>query len=202
MRTQILKPLLTLFIVSTFFYSHAQEQGTKELTLGYGVASTNAIVDVLSNDFILPAFTGGLHETKNQTYSGASYINFSYAIKNDFLIGAEVVYERISKDIYSGTTNEGRQIDNSFTIGANAKYSYISNPKFRMYSGLAGGYNIIQANFDPEKGSTSKATKGNKGAFGYHLTAFGFRYGKKAAVVAELGFGYKGIINIGFNYQL
>lgn len=202
MRTQILKPLLTLFIVSTFFYSHAQEQGTKELTLGYGVASTNAIVDVLSNDFILPAFTRGLHETKNQTYSGASYINFSYAIKNDLLIGAEVVYERISKDIYSGTTNEGRQIDNSFTIGANAKYSYISNPKFRMYSGLAGGYNTIQANFDPEKGSTSKATKGNKGAFGYHLTAFGFRYGKKAAVVAELGFGYKGIINFGFNYQL
>jgi len=202
MRTQILKPLLALFIVSTFFYSHAQEQGTKELTLGYGVASTNAIVDVLANDFILPAFTGGLHETKNQTYSGASYINFSYAIKNDFLIGAEVVYERISKDIYSGNTNDGRQIDNSFTIGANAKYSYISNPKFRMYSGLAGGYNTIQANFDPEKGSTSKATKGNKGAFGYHLTAFGFRYGKKAAVVAELGFGYKGIINIGFNYQL
>ena len=138
MRTQILKPLLTLFIVSTFFYSHAQEQGTKELTLGYGVASTNAIVDVLSNDFILPAFTGGLHETKNQTYSGASYINFSYAIKNDFLIGAEVVYERISKDIYSGNTNEGRQFDNSFTIGANPKYSYISNPKFRMCSGLAG----------------------------------------------------------------
>ena len=130
MRTQILKSLLTLFIVSTFFYSHAQEQGTKELTLGYGVASTNAIVDVLANDFILPAFTGGNYKTKNQTYSGASYINFSYAIKNDFLIGAEVVYERISKDIYSGTTNDGRQIDNSFTIGANAKYSYISNSKF------------------------------------------------------------------------
>ena len=201
MRTQILKSLLTLFIVSTFFYSHAQEQGTKELTLGYGVASTNAIVDVLANDFILPAFTGGNYKTKNQTYSGASYINFSYAIKNDFLIGAEVVYERISKDIYSGTTNDGRQIDNSFTIGANAKYSYISNSKFRMYSGLAGGYNTIQANFDPEKGSTSKATKGNKGAFGYHLTAFGFRYGKKAAVIAELGFGYKGILNVGFNYK-
>jgi hypothetical protein len=29
-----------------------------------------------------------------------------------------------------------------------------------------------------------------------------FGMGKKAAVVAELGFGYKGIINIGFNYQL
>ena len=67
MRTQILKSLLTLFIVSTFFYSHAQEQGTKELTLGYGVASTNAIVDVLANDFILPAFTGGNYKTKNQT---------------------------------------------------------------------------------------------------------------------------------------
>ena len=43
MRTQILKSLLTLFIVSTFFYSHAQEQGTKELTLGYGTAPSNEI---------------------------------------------------------------------------------------------------------------------------------------------------------------
>lgn len=202
MRTQKLKQLLTLFIVSTFFYCHAQEQGTKELTLGYGVASVNSIVDVLTNDFLLPAFTGCSYKTKNHTYSGASYINYSYAIKDNFLIGAEGVYERISKDIYSGSTKDGRQVDNSFTLAANAKYSYISNPKFRMYSGLAAGYNTIQANFDPAKGSTSKATKGNKGAFGYHLTAFGFRYGKKAAVVAELGFGYKGIINIGFSYQL
>ena len=111
------------------------------------------------------------------------------------------MYQRISKDIYLVNDKDGRQVDNSFTIVANAKYSYISNPKFRMYSGLAAGYNTIQANFDPEKGSTSKATKGNKGAFGYHLTAFGFRYGKKAAVIAELGFGYKGILNVGFNYK-
>lgn len=201
MRTQILKSLLTLFIVSTFFYSHAQEQGTKELTLGYGTVTTNEILDVILNDFLLSGLTGGLYKTKNHTYSGASYVNFSYAIKNNFLIGAEVVYQRISKDIYLVNDKDGRQVDNSFTIVANAKYSYISNPKFRMYSGLAAGYNTIQANFDPEKGSTSKATKGNKGAFGYHLTAFGFRYGKKAAVIAELGFGYKGILNVGFNYK-
>ena len=201
MRTQILKSLLTLFIVSTFFYSHAQEQGTKELTLGYGTVTTNEILDVILNDFLLSGLTGGLYKTKNHTYSGASYVNFSYAIKNNFLIGAEVVYQRISKDIYLVNDKDGRQVDNSFTIGANAKYSYISNPKFRMYSGLAAGYNTIQANFDPEKGSTSKATKGNKGAFGYNLTAFGFRYGKKAAVIAELGFGYKGILNVGFNYK-
>ena len=193
MRTQILKSLLTLFIVSTFFYSHAQEQGTKELTLGYGTVTTNEILDVILNDFLLSGLTGGLYKTKNHTYSGASYVNFSYAIKNNFLIGAEVVYQRISKDIYLVNDKDGRQVDNSFTIGANAKYSYISNPKFRMYSGLAAGYNTIQANFDPEKG--------NKGAFGYHLTAFGFRYGKKAAVIAELGFGYKGILNVGFNYK-
>jgi hypothetical protein len=43
MRTQILKSLLTLFIVSIFFYSHAQEQGTKKLTLGYGTTTFNEI---------------------------------------------------------------------------------------------------------------------------------------------------------------
>ena len=99
MRTQILKSLLTLFIVSTFFYSHAQEQGTKELTLGYGTATSNEIQGAFE-DLTLIILTVGTVGSKDHTYSGASYINFSYAIKDDFTFGVEAAYERVTKNIY------------------------------------------------------------------------------------------------------
>ena len=70
-----------------------------------------------------------------------------------------------------------------------------------MYSGLSAGYVNIQGTSKHESGTSYKASKGNRGRFGYHLTGFGFCYGKKAAVVAELGLGYKGILNVGFNYR-
>ena len=200
MRTQILKSLLTLFIVSTFFYSHAQEQGTKELTLGYGTATSNEIQGAFE-DLTLIILTVGTVGSKDHTYSGASYINFSYAIKDNFTVGVEAAYERITKNIYVLNTKIAKQTNNALSMGANAKYSYISNPKFRMYSGLAAGYTTVQGKSEPEKGSVYKGDKGNTGQFGYHLTAFGFRYGKKGAVIAELGFGYKGVLNIGFKYK-
>jgi hypothetical protein len=37
--------------------------------------------------------------------------------------------------------------------------------------------------------------------FSFQGTALGFRVGKKLAAYAELGFGYKGIAQIGASYQ-
>jgi hypothetical protein len=117
------------------------------------------------------------------------------------MIGLEAAYERITKDTYVGKTKVTDQTNNALNMGVSARYNYISNPKFRMYFGLAAGYITVQAKSEPVKGSGYKAEKGNTGQFGYHITGLGFRYGKKAAVIGELGFGYKGILNIGFNYQ-
>jgi hypothetical protein len=200
MKTQILKPLLILLLESTFFNGFSQEKNTQELTLGYGSVTTNEIQNFLS-EFSLILVTVGTLTSDNQKYSGASYINYSYAIEDNFMIGLEAAYERITKNNFVGKTKIAEQTDNALSIGASARYSYISNPKFRMYSGLAAGYITVQAKSEPVKGSGYKAEKGNTGQFGYHLTGFGFRYGKKAAVVAELGFGYKGILNVGFNYR-
>ena len=71
-----------------------------------------------------------------------------------------------------------------------------------MYSGLGVGYTTTQLKFRPAENSLSKASKENSGLFSFHVTTLGFRFGKKAAITGELGFGYKGIANIGFSYQL
>ena len=177
----------------------AQTEKTSELGIGYGIITSNAIGNLLG-DFVVGATTGA--KSENHQYAGASFINYNYAIKDNFTVGGELAYERITKDIKRGGVKDGKQTDNAFTIAATSKYSYIAKPKFRMYSGIGLGYTTIQGKFEPVKGSSSKATKGNDGQFGYHVTGLGFRFGNKVAFNAELGFGYKGIFNFGLNYQL
>jgi hypothetical protein len=200
MQTQVLKSLLTLFISTPFFFGFSQEKNTQEITLAYGNYTSNELLSVIE-DFSLIFLTNGKATSDNYRFSGASSINYSYAIKDNLMLGVEAAYERIKKDLFVEKTKVAEQTDNALSIGAHAKYSYIANPKFRMYSGLAAGYVTIQGTSKPESGTNYKASKGNTGRFRYHLTGFGFRYGKKAAVVAELGFGYKGILNVGFNYR-
>ena len=199
MKNQIRIFSIIIFFTISFYGVHAQTAKTSELGLGYGIASSNELGSLLG-DFVVGIATGA--KATNHKYSGASFVNYSYAIQDNFLVGGELVYERITKDIVRGSTKDGKQTDNAFTIAATGKYSYISKPKFRMYSGVGLGYTTIQGNFDPVKGSTSKASKGNDGQFGFHVTGLGFRFGNKVAFNAELGFGYKGIFNFGLNYQL
>ncbi len=179
MKTQIKKSLLPILFFSAFFAAHSQEAKTNELTLGYGAVTTSSIIDGYTNFLLLPVALGGSYRVDNYTYSVGSYLSYSHALKNSFSIGADLVYERISKDVFTRNTKNGRQIDNNFTIAAHAKYSYIANPKFRMYSGLGAGYTTTQAKFTPAKGSLYKADKENSGFFNFHVTALGFRFGKK-----------------------
>lgn len=95
------------------------------------------------SEFSLILVTVGTLTSHNQKYYGASYINYSYAIKDNLILGVEAAYERIKKDLFVEKTKVAEQTDNALSIGAHAKYSYIANPKFRMYSGLAAGYVTI-----------------------------------------------------------
>lgn len=193
--------ILSVIIVSSFFTMkvNAQSAQTQEIGLGYGIGSTNSIAS-LFNELLVAGIVGA--KIENQKYYGVSFVNYSYAIKDNFSVGGEFAYERITKDITLSNALEGRQTDNSLTLAAIGKYSYISNPKFRLYSGIGLGYTLVQGKYNPEKGSSSKVSKDSDGHFGFQITGLGFRFGNTIALNAELGFGYKGVFNIGINYRL
>ncbi len=71
-----------------------------------------------------------------------------------------------------------------------------------MYSGVGLGLALVKSDFalGPDlmlKGKNGESTQ----YFTGQLTAVGFRVGKTLAGFAELGFGYKGIVNAGLSYQ-
>ena len=73
-----------------------------------------------------------------------------------------------------------------------------------MYSGLGAGYAFGKTTFKLGDALEFKNTNNDNSKINYftfHVTALGFRVGKKLAAFAELGVGYKGIINGGLSYQ-
>lgn len=177
---------------------HAESAKSGELGFGYGVGTSNEIGDLIS-DVLISSFGT---TAENHKYSGAAYLNYSYRANSNLLVGAEVAFERIRKDIFRSNTNEGKQNDNAYTVAATAKYIYKENAKFRMYSGAAVGYTNIRREFNPRAESNLNKASESDSNFGFQITGIGFRFGSKLALDAELGFGYKGILNVGLSYQL
>ena len=83
-----------------------------------------------------------------------------------------------------------------FTVGVGTDYRYISRNIFQMYSGVSVAYTSENV-----KSSGSYNSPDTNGFVNYQFNVLGFRVGKKFAGFAELGYGYKGIINAGVSYQ-
>lgn len=108
----------------------------------------------------------------------------------------------MSRDWLVNDKSAGRDSSTAYTIAVETDYRYISKPVFQMYSGVGLGLAIVKTDFTlgPDlmlKGKNGESTQ----YFTGQLTALGFRVGKTLAGFAELGFGYKGIVNAGLSYQ-
>ncbi|MFT7073036.1 MAG: hypothetical protein ACJAX3_002028, partial [Patiriisocius sp.] len=74
----------------------------------------------------------------------------------------------------------------NITFALETDYRYVSKPSFQMYSGVGLAY------FTSDEYNTNLS---------FQVNALGFRVGKKLAAYAELGFGYRGMINVGASLQ-
>ena len=107
-------------------------------------------------------------------------------------------YPTYKEDMFVGDSNIGTVSHNHISFGLDANYYYISSEMFQMYSGIGVAYTTQSDKYD---GDQSGIEDGKSSYFNFQLNAVGFRYGSAFGVFAELGFGYKGIINAGISYQ-
>lgn len=167
--------LTIIFTSLCLNYSQAQTQGTSQISIGYGRLSLYEFVNTIFED------------TES---SGVFNLGYKYAIKNRFMIGANISYEELKattnfSNIFGSSDPTIDEFSN-ITIAIETDYRYISKPSFQMYSGIGLAY-FTTGEYDTN--------------FSFQGTALGFRIGKKLAAYAELGFGYKGIAQIGASYQ-
>lgn len=200
------KIIIFLFTFYTAFI-FSQSQGTSELNISLGVATfedfRSAAGDVATS-LVTSAITGEELTHKDGSSQMAFTVHYSYAIKDRWMLGASLAYQNIKGNLFLDDKKSGHSHSAVYSLGVESNYRYISKPKFQMYSGLGAGYAFGKTTFKLGDALEFKNTNNDNSKINYftfHVTALGFRVGKKLAAFAELGVGYKGIINGGLSYQ-
>ncbi|MCQ9639342.1 hypothetical protein MP478_08040 [Chryseobacterium sp. WG14] len=172
--------LLFLMVGSNLFKS--QMKGSSEIKIAYGLGTTTDFINAFSSIFTLGY---GPYEKRN---SGAFILGYNYTIQDKWVIGTDFLYQQITREY----PDHVLQKSHNYTVAVKSDYNYISKPKFRMYSGVGLGLTMEKSRNPSESISH----------FNFHLTGLGIRLGGRLGVNAEVGFGYKGIGNVGFAYSL
>ncbi len=185
-----------LFLV--LFHTQAQTKSSSDLSLSIGQGTSQEFLSTFED--IIDKFVGGtITYGDRQTIPGIT-IRYSKAIKDRWLLGGVFGYQTQSKDVFVSGTKSGKIETNLYTVALESDYRYISKPSFRLYSGLGLGYTFGKNNYDGNNSSISLNRK-SQNYFNFQATALGFRFGEQLGIFAELGFGYKGVLNAGLSYQ-
>ena len=82
-----------------------------------------------------------------------------------------------------------------FTLMPSFQYSFLQKRSIRLYSELSAGVAFTKTNF------YDKEERGNAVQGAYQVTFLGFRFGRRIAGFIDLGYGYKGVAQLGISGQ-
>ena len=197
----IKKLLLLLVVFSTFVNLQAQSYDHHEFSISYGVLNPDRFYAFKS-----PTLDDQLPDDRyirdNYSSMGNMFFTYRFVSLNEYLMwGGTVGYGTGTSDVYYMSIKEGT-IDRQFITGAvELQFRYVNKGSFQMYSGLGLGITYGQEQFNA---IAEGATSGDRSMIlpGYQANLIGVRFGKRLAGYLELGFGYKGIMNVGIAYSI
>jgi hypothetical protein len=187
-----MKNLRTLFILASIIiqaqHSRAQCPSNKrqlETAAGYGLINSGSV-------------TGQL----NYTSSGFG---------TPFATARYFMFNRLAFGVYAGFTSENGAVDDYFnpsrrttlkkkhtTIAVELYYIYAFRKRLEIYTLLGAGQATVTTETTNATNGTTARTESSLKA---HYTPVGVRYGGRLGIFAELGLGYKGIINGGISFK-
>lgn len=153
-------------------------------------------------------------ESQNQKFSGVGGIGYNFGISERFSVGIYGGVSYAGADMYltesdarvisepkhmytSDITNYSGQLSVTWTFFyrgsmelSSAAYAGVSY----MDEKITAPDNIISGVSIPKSSQYVN--------FAYHITALKFRYGEMFGFFAELGFGYRGLVNIGLSIKI
>ena len=174
-----------IFLLRGFGALAQENTSPNELESAYGIFPAVEIKKI-AGDFYR---TGTSPEAVEKiTGTGNAVISYNRAVKERFYWGASLFYDKATIS-YSNMAG----LRDWYVLGLllNAKYNYVFDARFHMYSGLSAGY----------AGSWTKkaGVKDHHDAIAFQVRALGLRFGTMVGVFAELGFGYEGILKAGMS---
>ena len=164
---------LPLLMVCNFNKGYAQK-GKVEIGVAYGYLSSFTLYQGAPFDVT----------------TGTPNVNFRYYLSDNVTIGLGIGFENNSA--YGSMT----------TFSPECTFKYLDTKdnivRVRLYGAAAMGFTL----FDDWSNSGPNNTDNTGGKFwGFQLSPLGVRVGRKISGFAEIGYGYKGIVNAGISYR-
>lgn len=204
MRKVILFSILAALLCSTSVYGQknrvrdADYFPRHEIYVQYGTPTVLELVTTLKAPETFE------QDTRHHVFTGVAGLGYGFSLN-----------EMISVGIYAGASYSRADIcdvtngkeDVLYTKGVmsyvgqlSAAWTFYNEGSIQLSSGVYLG--VAYWDEDYSNGSIAYPHASDQFKVAYHLTACKFRYGDTFGVFAELGFGFRGLVNAGLSIQL
>jgi len=178
-----------------------------EIYLQYGTPSLMELTTILSPNFHDEVTNG---ETRNHKFSGIAAIGYNFFIHPRVSIGLDFGYGYGSSDIYISDVDEFgpagepeficRAVVMNYSCHLSGAFTYWQQGPMECSGALYLGVNYMD---ESVRNAVSDELEPNDHLnFSFHITAVKFRYGDMVGGFAELGFGYRGLLNVGLSIKI
>lgn len=178
-----------------------------EIYLQYGTPSLMELTTILSPNFHDEVTNG---ETRNHKFSGIAAIGYNFFIHPRVSIGLDFGYGYGSSDMYISDVDEFgpagepefmcRAVVMNYSCHLSGAFTYWQQGPMECSGALYLGVNYMD---ESVKNAVSDELEPNDHLnFSFHITAVKFRYGDMVGGFAELGFGYRGLVNVGLSIKI
>jgi len=188
--------LILGLIIITSPLAHSQDK-PNQISVGYGVITIDEELDLIE-DVIGSFISIGTFKTDNTQMSGAAVFTYNHALSDIVHLGGAFAYETITEDVLVADSLAGDLKRQFYTLAAESRFTYIHGSFFQMYSGVGAGITFNTDTFEDKSGNSKSE---NQTHFNFQLNLLGLRVGNSFAGYAELGYGYKGIVNFGLSIR-
>lgn len=178
-----------------------------EIYLQYGTPSLMELTTILSPNFHDEVTNG---ETRNHKFSGIAAIGYNFFVHPRVSIGLDFGYGYGSSDMYISDVDEFgpagepeymcRAVVMNYSCHLSGAFTYWQQGPMECSGALYLGVNYMD---ESVRNAVSDELEPNDHLnFSFHITAVKFRYGDMVGGFAELGFGYRGLLNVGLSIKI
>jgi hypothetical protein len=191
-----------LFTYSLFSQDYYRSYDHHDIVIGYGQFIPDQFKSVNSS-MLNDLYPDQRYVRDHYSCMGTIFITYRHIFKNElFLWGITAGMSNSKSEIYNVGQYEGELKRQFYTFAIEWDYRYVNQGLIQVYSGLGLGFTYATEKLTPPPETSTNSSNGNISSIAYQLNAVGVRLGKKYSGFIELGYGYKGIINVGFSVQL
>lgn len=102
-----MKKIVGLLALSFTILTASAQESKHEVTLGYGIVTTNTVINSFS-DFLATGLTAGHYSSNNKTFMGSVNLGYKYVLTERLSLGGTFAYEKISADALYDNVKDGR----------------------------------------------------------------------------------------------